>query len=751
MMCDGKKYDQHNILNGSNDEKNTLRRPHTMLSKSISFQSLQMTCNNLKQKFLLVFNSRLYVAQQEFRKSYELVCNALNDRRNQHTAWWAESLQTIEQDKDSSTDLIRKIGDAVSGTLNTSRTSRFADCFRSITALKYYIQTGLDSLEESRRTLLNRLLELDQSMENPRQEDVERVRYCPNCQVNGDGLICVHCELDELFQVYEARLFRLNKGHDGGVITSAEEAVDLQKKKSALNRFYWTLSKPDKASQSSSVNYEDDGRKRGIGDKVMVSKSPSDLEVVLGIIKSYSKAHLDKEGMSAAKKHLSLLEGMRKEYAQARSLAIAQAQVLNAHDELNMATSRLRLRENEDDKSIDALSLEELETASVENSSEKFVALSSLSRIKGQLRYLKTLVQSKQNTHSEGECKPSQAQVMTNPDANSFEKGENEKSVQLEDDTCPVCQERLSNQKMVFRCGHSTCCKCFLGMTERWIYRNGTSHDKWVMCPTCRQPTEYGNVAYVVDTLNKSPSASVYSFESSEASMIVKGSYSTKIVAVTRRILCIGSTNPKAKILVFSSWNDVLDVLEHAFTANDISFIRMKGGRKSHVAISRFKGVKIGVDDHVDKKSRQTETNSVQVLLLLVQHGANGLNLLEAQHVILVEPLLNPAAEAQAIGRVHRIGQTNKTLVHRFIVKDTVEESLYKLNKSRDGGSFISGNKKNQDQPLFTLKDVESLFKVTPSTVEQHKTEESASDLMHLPPAVAAGIAAERRMTEQTR
>lgn len=64
----------------------------------------------------------------------------------------------------------------------------------------------------------------------------------------------------------------------------------------------------------------------------------------------------------------------------------------------------------------------------------------------------------------------------------------------------------------------------------------------------------------------------------------------------------------------------------------------------------------------------QPETKSVQVLLILIQHGANGLNLLEAQHVILVEPLLNPAAESQAISRVHRIGQKNKTLVHRFIV-----------------------------------------------------------------------------------
>lgn len=80
---------------------------------------------------------------------------------------------------------------------------------------------------------------------------------------------------------------------------------------------------------------------------------------------------------------------MRKEYAQARSLATAQAQVLRAYDEIKMATSRLRLKEDENDDSLDALGLDELEAASSQNSGDKFLALSSLSRIKGQLRYLK--------------------------------------------------------------------------------------------------------------------------------------------------------------------------------------------------------------------------------------------------------------------------------------------------------------------------------------------------------------------------
>lgn len=52
-----------------------------------------------------------------------------------------------------------------------------------------------------------------------------------------------------------------------------------------------------------------------------------------------------------------------------------------------------------------------------------------------------------------------------------------------------------------------------------------------------------------------------------------------KIEAVARRILWIKTSDPEAKVLVFSSWNDVLDVLEHAFDANDISYVRMKGGR----------------------------------------------------------------------------------------------------------------------------------------------------------------------------
>ncbi|XP_062092301.1 uncharacterized protein LOC133798119 isoform X2 [Humulus lupulus] len=502
--------------------------PHTSCSSS-GDESLKSTCENMKQKYLSAFSSRLYSAQEEFKKSYMQVCSGISERKNQHSDWWMEALIDAEQNKDFSFDLIRKIEEAISGTLNNSRSSKMPSGFRSISGLKYHIQSGLDLLEASRKVLLDQLLEIDQTMENPREEDIERVRYCQNCQINGDGPSCVMCELDELFQHYEARLFRLNKAH-GGIISSAEEAVDLQKKNSALNRFYWNLSQQNKTSKSASNDYEE-SRKRDVREKVVVSKSPSELEVVLGVIKSYCKTHLGRDGLSAATKHLHILEGMRKEYAHARALAISQAQVLQAHDEIKMATTRLQLQVNEDDKSLNALTKEELPSASVQYSSDKFMALHLLSCIKGKLRYLKGLVQAKQKLPLESPNSSSLTEeaAAASASANTEQKSE---CIPKVDESCPVCQETLSTKKMVFQCGHITCCKCLFAMTEQRILRDNKVHDKWVKCPTCRQHTDVGNIAYVDDSQSESSNSSmihtIEGLENSAASIVVQGSYGTK-------------------------------------------------------------------------------------------------------------------------------------------------------------------------------------------------------------------------------
>lgn len=71
------------------------------------------------------------------------------------------------------------------------------------------------------------------------------------------------------------------------------------------------------------------------------------------------------------------------------------------------------------------------------------------------------------------------------------------------------------------------------------------------------------------------------------------------------------------------------------------------------------------------------------------------------------------------------------------------------MNRSRNTNSFISGNTKNQDQPVLTLKDVESLF-ATAAPAAPENDERLTESLRHLPPSVAAGVAAERRLKEHT-
>ena len=101
---------------------------------------------------------------------------------------------------------------------------------------------------------------------------------------------------------------------------------------------------------------------------------------------------------------------------------------------------------------------------------------------------------------------------------------------------------------------------------------------------------------------------------------------------------------------------------------NEISFADAfsKGGRQQDKEIQNFKA-----------------SSDVNVLLLATKSGANGLNLTEATNVILAEPVMSPAVEAQAVSRVLRIGQSKDTHVYRLIVKGTIEEKIVKMQQSR--------------------------------------------------------------------
>ncbi|HEY9425170.1 MAG TPA: C-terminal helicase domain-containing protein, partial [Microterricola sp.] len=71
------------------------------------------------------------------------------------------------------------------------------------------------------------------------------------------------------------------------------------------------------------------------------------------------------------------------------------------------------------------------------------------------------------------------------------------------------------------------------------------------------------------------------------------------------------------------------------------------------------------------------------VFLISLKAGGFGLNLTEADYVILLDPWWNPATEAQAVDRTHRIGQTKNVMVYRLVSKDTIEEKVMAMKATK--------------------------------------------------------------------
>lgn len=96
-------------------------------------------------------------------------------------------------------------------------------------------------------------------------------------------------------------------------------------------------------------------------------------------------------------------------------------------------------------------------------------------------------------------------------------------------------------------------------------------------------------------------------------------------------------------------------------------------------------------------------------ICLSMQVGGTGLTITGADRVILVDPAWNPSADAQAIDRVHRIGQTKEVVVYRLIGAGAIEDKMFRLQVFKRG---ISKTYLEQEQQVrfFTKKQLKQLF-----------------------------------------
>jgi SNF2 family DNA or RNA helicase len=93
------------------------------------------------------------------------------------------------------------------------------------------------------------------------------------------------------------------------------------------------------------------------------------------------------------------------------------------------------------------------------------------------------------------------------------------------------------------------------------------------------------------------------------------------------------------------------------------------------------------LDGATKDRQGQVETfqnkEEVKIFLISLKAGGVGLNLTKAEYVFLLDPWWNPAVEAQAIDRAHRIGQENKVIIYKFITRDSVEEKIIALQERK--------------------------------------------------------------------
>ena len=106
--------------------------------------------------------------------------------------------------------------------------------------------------------------------------------------------------------------------------------------------------------------------------------------------------------------------------------------------------------------------------------------------------------------------------------------------------------------------------------------------------------------------------------------------------------------------------------------------------------------------------------NKITVLLATIGAGGVGLNLTSASKVYIMEPQYNPAAVAQAVDRVHRIGQTREVTTVQFIMKDSIEEKIFELAKKKQQLADLSMNRGKLDKKEVQeqrMRDYRGLFK----------------------------------------
>jgi DNA repair protein RAD5 len=220
------------------------------------------------------------------------------------------------------------------------------------------------------------------------------------------------------------------------------------------------------------------------------------------------------------------------------------------------------------------------------------------------------------------------------------------------DNECPICSEEPMIEQTVTGCWHSACKKCLLDYIN-----HQTDKGEIPRCFSCREVLNTRDIFEVVKDEGHP--------ETKWSLQRLGSNSSAKVGALMSHLKALRNEQPGTKSVVFSQFTSFLSLIEPALTRAAIPFVRLDGSmaQKARAAVlTEFAASKKGV-----------------VLLLSLRAGGVGLNLTMAKRVFMMDPWWSFAVEAQAIDRVHRMGQADEVKVYRFIVKESVEERMLKI------------------------------------------------------------------------
>jgi superfamily II DNA or RNA helicase len=166
---------------------------------------------------------------------------------------------------------------------------------------------------------------------------------------------------------------------------------------------------------------------------------------------------------------------------------------------------------------------------------------------------------------------------------------------------------------------------------------------------------------------------------------------SSKIEALLEQLEDVTGAGHRA--LVFSQFTGFLRKVRDQLDAAGLPYCYLDGQTRNRAEVLR-----------------RFREEPVPVFLISLKAGGTGLNLTEADYCFLLDPWWNPATEAQAIDRIHRIGQTRNVMVYRLIAKDTIEEKVVAL-QARKAALFSSVMDADElFSSRITADDIRGLF-----------------------------------------